>query len=154
MILKLGQITVRMTHTCHILAMFTLEYHTHHHQVNRFRVYERLNWIKVGNFRFKGPKPVKNWSDILVADTLPPPCAQVCVEPCTPSSEDCLYLNIFVPSYGLNSSEPLPVAIWYHGGGFSGGSILYDGRHIVEGRDFLMLDPYNIRSTWPVLYGE
>ena len=86
---------------------------------------------------------MKNWSDILVADTLPPPCAQVCVEPCTPSSEDCLYLNIFVPSYGLNSSEPLPVAIWYHGGGFSGGSggsILYDGRHIVEGRDPLMLN--------------
>ena len=81
---------------------------------------------------------MQNWADILIADTLPPPCAQVCVEPCTPSSEDCLYLNIFIPSYGLNSSEPLPVAIWYHGGGFSGGSggsILYDGRHIVQGRD-------------------
>ena len=90
---------------------------------------------------------MKNWADVLVADTLPPPCAQVCVEPCTPSSEDCLYLNIFVPSYGLNSSEPLPVAIWYHGGGFSGGSgssILYDGRHIVQGRDALMIDSYNI----------
>ena len=98
---------------------------------------------------------MKNWSDILVADTLPPPCAQVCVEPCTPSSEDCLYLNIFIPSYGLNSSEPLPVAIWYHGGGFSGGSggsILYDGRHIVEGRDSLMLDPYNLRPIWHILY--
>ena len=100
---------------------------------------------------------MKNWADILVADTLPPPCAQVCVEPCTPSSEDCLYLNIFVPSYGLNASEPLPVAIWYHGGGFSGGSggsILYDGRHIVEGKDALMLDPYNPRPIWAIFYGE
>ena len=99
---------------------------------------------------------MKNWADILVADTLPPPCAQVCVEPCTPSSEDCLYLNIFVPSYGLNSSAPLPVAIWYHGGGFSGGSggsILYDGRHIVEGRDALMLDPYNPRPISRISYG-
>ena len=95
---------------------------------------------------------MKNWADIRVAGTLPPPCAQVCVEPCTPSSEDCLYLNIFVPSYGLNASEPLPVAIWYHGGGFSGGSggsILYDGRHIVEGRDALMLNSFTYGPYGP-----
>uniref|UniRef100_A0A665VML8 Carboxylesterase type B domain-containing protein n=1 Tax=Echeneis naucrates TaxID=173247 RepID=A0A665VML8_ECHNA len=51
-------------------------------------------------------------------------------------SEDCLYLNIFVP-LDLNLSaplrSPLPVMLWIHGGDFIAGSAskpLYDGRFI------------------------
>uniref|UniRef100_A0A8C1FZ03 Carboxylesterase type B domain-containing protein n=1 Tax=Cyprinus carpio TaxID=7962 RepID=A0A8C1FZ03_CYPCA len=51
-------------------------------------------------------------------------------------SEDCLYLNIFVP-VSVNLSLPivtaLPVMVWIHGGDFIAGSAskpLYDGRFI------------------------
>ena len=42
-------------------------------------------------------------------------------------SEDCLYLNIFIPGKDF-SSRRLPVMFWIHGGGFvSGSSVVYDG---------------------------
>lgn len=51
-------------------------------------------------------------------------------------SEDCLYLNIFVP-VDVNFTSPLqslmPVMVWIHGGDFIAGSAskpLYDGRFI------------------------
>ncbi|CAF1019238.1 unnamed protein product [Adineta ricciae] len=37
----------------------------------------------------------------------------------TPESEDCLFLNIWVPK---NGSQPLPVRVWLHGGGYTAGS--------------------------------
>uniref|UniRef100_A0A3P9LJQ5 Carboxylesterase type B domain-containing protein n=1 Tax=Oryzias latipes TaxID=8090 RepID=A0A3P9LJQ5_ORYLA len=53
-----------------------------------------------------------------------------------PVSEDCLYLNIFVPR-SVDFSEPvrrpLPVMVWIHGGDFIAGSAskpIYDGRFI------------------------
>uniref|UniRef100_A0A8C2AF64 Carboxylic ester hydrolase n=1 Tax=Cyprinus carpio TaxID=7962 RepID=A0A8C2AF64_CYPCA len=51
-------------------------------------------------------------------------------------SEDCLYLNVFVPlSVNLAAPllKPLPVMLWIHGGDFIAGSAskqLYDGRYI------------------------
>ena len=39
-----------------------------------------------------------------------------------PTSEDCLYLNIFTPQ----NAENLPVMIWIHGGGFIRGSATKD----------------------------
>lgn len=43
-----------------------------------------------------------------------------------PHSEDCLYLNLWVPEGG----GPFPVFVWIHGGGFTGGhafEAMYDG---------------------------
>lgn len=51
-------------------------------------------------------------------------------------SEDCLYLNIFVPldvNFSYPMLKPLPVMVWIHGGDFIAGSAskpLYDGRFI------------------------
>lgn len=36
--------------------------------------------------------------------------------------QDCLYLNVYVPSNPRNISGPLPVAVWLHGGAFMFGS--------------------------------
>ena len=50
----------------------------------------------------------------------------------TSTSEDCLYLNVFLPLESVKE-EKLPVMVWLHGGGFSGGSSTleaYDGRYL------------------------
>ncbi|KAA8584157.1 hypothetical protein FQN60_007942 [Etheostoma spectabile] len=58
----------------------------------------------------------------------------------TRGSEDCLYLNIWVP-HGSKVSTDLPVMVWIYGGGFlTGGSMganfldnyLYNGQEIAD----------------------
>ncbi|KAJ7144526.1 esterase 1 [Mycena epipterygia] len=49
----------------------------------------------------------------------------------TPSSEDCLTVNVIRPA-GLSAHELLPVLVWVHGGAFEGGaSSLFNGSQIV-----------------------
>ncbi|KAF4554992.1 Carboxylesterase-like protein 4 [Elsinoe fawcettii] len=38
------------------------------------------------------------------------------------STEDCLFLDVWVPAKALTSKQKLPVAVWTYGGGFTGGS--------------------------------
>lgn len=47
-----------------------------------------------------------------------------------PSSEDCLYLNIFIPGK-IDPAAKLPVLLWVYGGGFWSGCAtleIYDGK--------------------------
>jgi len=47
-----------------------------------------------------------------------------------PSSEDCLYLNVWVPPHG---SEKLPVMVWLHGGQYlRGAASQYDGAQLAR----------------------
>ena len=80
----------------------------------------------VGEFRWRPPQPVAAWDGIRNASEFGPNCAQAGWG--TPagsiadgSSEDCLYLNLWLPS-GTKSDAKLPVMVWIHGGGFVGGS--------------------------------
>lgn len=80
----------------------------------------------VGEFRWRPPQPVTPWEGIRDAGGYGPNCAQAGwgAAPgsiAEGSSEDCLYLNLWIPS-GTKSGAKLPVMVWIHGGAFVGGS--------------------------------
>lgn len=83
----------------------------------------------VGRLRFRKPHPVKPWTTILTADNEGPACVQHSKYPYPAydngfKSEDCLYLNIWVPhSYNINNDKSkIPVMFFIYGGGFTIGS--------------------------------
>ncbi|XP_072492063.1 cocaine esterase-like isoform X2 [Notamacropus eugenii] len=93
----------------------------------------------LGALRFSPPQPPDSWSNVRDATALPPMCLQdlVLVEnvvrflkmkvPLTANSEDCLYLNIYVPDHAKEGAR-LPVMVWIHGGALVIGSASwYDG---------------------------
>lgn len=80
----------------------------------------------VGEFRWRPPQPVNSWEGVRDAVEFGPSCAQGGwgAAPGTiqdGSSEDCLYLNLWKPAKA-DSNDKLPVMVWIHGGGFTGGS--------------------------------
>ena len=80
----------------------------------------------VGEFRWRSPQPVKSWTGVRDANQFGPNCAQAGwgAAPGTiaeGSSEDGLYLNVWVPA-GTKPGAKLPVLVWIHGGAFVFGS--------------------------------
>ncbi|KAF7660191.1 hypothetical protein LDENG_00286570 [Lucifuga dentata] len=95
----------------------------------------------VGAYRWKPPRPVSPWPGVYDASFPKAACMQACSGPIAGEcpeivSEDCLYLNVFVPldvNFSSPLHNPLPVMVWIHGGDFIAGSAskpLYDGRFI------------------------
>ncbi|KPP61154.1 cAMP-regulated D2 protein-like [Scleropages formosus] len=95
----------------------------------------------VGQYRWKPPSPMSPWSGVYDATFPRAACMQACRRPISDEcrnkvSEDCLYLNIFVPldvNFSAPLLKPLPVMVWIHGGDFIAGSAskpIYDGRFI------------------------
>jgi para-nitrobenzyl esterase len=76
----------------------------------------------VGEFRWRPPQPVKPWKDVRDASKDCADCPQrAWPGSTTVQSEDCLFLNVWAPVNATNKSK-LPVMVWIHGGGFTGGS--------------------------------
>lgn len=92
-----------------------------------------------GSKRWTAPTSPAAWDGIMNATTFGAVCAQsngsagVFSATVTSSSEDCLYLNIWTPTYNDTTaltSKNLPVYVWIYGGRFTGGSgstPTYDG---------------------------
>ncbi|XP_027703443.1 pyrethroid hydrolase Ces2e-like [Vombatus ursinus] len=92
----------------------------------------------VGALRFSPPQPPDSWSNVRDATSHPSMCLQDVTAllemtrvakvniSITANSEDCLYLNIYVPVHAKERAG-LPVMVWIHAGGFILGSAsMYD----------------------------
>jgi para-nitrobenzyl esterase len=80
----------------------------------------------VGEYRWRPPQPVPAWQGELDASEFCASCAQAgwpqeAGTIAKGSSEDCLFLNLWLPA-GTQPGAKLPVMVWVHGGAFVGGS--------------------------------
>ena len=80
----------------------------------------------VGDLRWKAPAPPTVWKDLRNATQFAHRCQQwqiwadyIFLDP--GPSEDCLYLNVYVPA-GIKPTSKLPVMFWIHGGGYTAGA--------------------------------
>ncbi|CAN5434088.1 carboxylesterase family protein [soil metagenome] len=92
----------------------------------------------VGNLRWRPPAPIIQWTGVRPANSFGPDCVQ---EPMSsppapgfvnPTSEDCLYLNVWRPTV---SGDRLPVMVWIYGGAFimgAGSFPSYDGAALAK----------------------
>ena len=103
----------------------------------------------VGPLRWRPPAPVSPWQGVLEANAFAPSCPQVAnfLGPAS-ENEDCLYLNVWTPDPA--PAEPLPVMVWFHGGGNTTGSAgdfiplsvggrFYDGHVLAEQRHVVVV---------------
>lgn len=113
----------------------------------------------VGDLRWKAPVAVEPWDGVLKATEFSAICPQDPAMPPNPyfkefydyegykreQSEDCLYLNIWVPENA--AGKKLPVAFYIHGGGFGGGyssEIEFDGEAFAKKGVILVTINYRV----------
>ncbi|XP_025115426.1 cholinesterase 2-like isoform X2 [Pomacea canaliculata] len=102
--------------------------------------------------RFKHPEPPEPWNEVRDTVTKPNSCFQVIDtafdqfegvqmwNPNTNMSEDCLYLNVWVPK-GFSSS-PRATMVWIFGGGFWAGTStldIYDGSKLAATENVIVV---------------
>lgn len=98
----------------------------------------------VGDFRWKAPQPVVSWNSVKKYEEFAPSPVQEYrgpsmmyteefMTPKEPTSEDCLYLNIWTAS--KSNAEKRAVLLYIHGGAFMGGggnTAIYDGESMAR----------------------
>lgn len=118
----------------------------------------------IGDLRWAKPQDVVAWDSVMIADKFSDAAVQKLNDPNDgaygtefyfinpPMSEDCLYLNVWTPKgASAHPEKKLPVAVWIHGGAFTGGWSYendFDGEAWAE-RDVLLVT-FNYRLG---LYG-
>ncbi len=91
----------------------------------------------VGELRWRAPQRALSWQGVREANQFAPVCMQDGTyppdAPTEPSSEDCLYLNVWRPADA--GQQKLPVMVWIYGGGLENGSAstpLYAGDKLAQ----------------------
>nr|ASM90852.1 putative juvenile hormone esterase 1 [Colaphellus bowringi] len=100
----------------------------------------------VGPLRFQPPVPIDPWDGTLNATEIHSVCPQRDVYRRTTiieGEEDCLYLNVYTPKLSRYEEDPLPVMVFFHGGGWlaGGGNSLWYGPDILLDRDIVLVVP-------------
>ncbi|GME48564.1 Para-nitrobenzyl esterase [Neofusicoccum parvum] len=133
--------------------------------VNSVRFFGGIPYAEppVGSARFRPPITKKPVDHVIDATAFGPSCIQLdtgtktvyteflpgfLLTPGQKTSEDCLSLNVWAPRRSGNASELLPVMIWIHGGGFTGGgsaSPYKYGTRIVEKHQDVIVVALNYR---------
>jgi para-nitrobenzyl esterase len=103
----------------------------------------------VGSLRWRPPQPPPAWPGLRKADTFSPVCPQHGAyppeSPPEPTSEDCLYLNIWTPAQPTTVN--LPVMVWIYGGALENGSAstpLYAGDELARRNVILVTANYRL----------
>jgi para-nitrobenzyl esterase len=103
-----------------------------------------------GKFRWEPPRRAQNWTGVRRADKFGAACLQTEAfgnlhlrgeQP----SEDCLYLNVWVPS--PIGKTKLPVIVWLYGGGFVTGDSSeprYDGENLARKGVIVVIPNYRL----------
>lgn len=106
------------------------------------RVFKSIPYAKppVGHRRWTHAEEAGAWKGTLLATRFSPSCMQhpypegtFWSRPNAPTSEDCLYLNVWT---GAKPGEKLPVMVWIHGGALTrgaGSNQAYDGTALSRG---------------------
>ncbi|XP_052071450.1 acetylcholinesterase-like [Mytilus californianus] len=98
----------------------------------------------VDNLRFEKPQPYGSWDNTLDARNFGPSCYQdmsgtESYLKNTNISEDCLYLNIYIPHH-VSTESSKAVMVWIHGGGYSNGQTqLYDAAYLSVAGDVIVV---------------
>lgn len=100
----------------------------------------------LGSLRWRAPQAAQPWNGVREASAFPPPCINK--KSLEDGSEDCLYLNIWVPE-GVTPSDKLPVFFYIHGGAYESGSStnnipftqtkMFRGAYLAERNDVIVV---------------
>ncbi|XP_033244802.1 uncharacterized protein LOC108153856 [Drosophila miranda] len=97
--------------------------------------FERIPYAlpPVGRLRFMNPLPVTPWTEPLDCTEKGPKPLQMHEKKFIEGAEDCLYLNVYARK--LHSPKPLPLLVYFFGGGFEIGDATTD----MNGPDYFMM---------------
>lgn len=98
----------------------------------------------IGDLRWQSPQPLESWQGKRDASQFADQCMQLPLFSdmkfrSSGMSEDCLYLNVWTPN--TKPSKPLPVLLYFYGGGFAAGDgsePRYDGASMAK-KDIIVI---------------
>jgi para-nitrobenzyl esterase len=102
--------------------------------------------------RFRAPKPPRPSREVVAATAFGPSSPQR-NDRYRPTSEDCLYLNVWTPEAKAGGKRP--VLLYIHGGAYSTGSVvdpLNDGRHLTSAQDVVTVTVNHRLNAFGYLY--